>query len=431
MRKKRAIRNFAGIIFLCLIVLVFTIISFPMPNSDYNFVGFARGIDRGVEYTGGGIISYEAYSTSSLNGSASSGLDVTSTRLQRTLAEKNYSANVYKTSNSSIKVEVAFNGFDDEFNDVESIINLPSNLSFKIKDDETVYLNDNDIDGAGAYKNNNTWGVLISFTSEGQTKFTDMSSKVAENSGTVEIYIGDTVISSFSISEKYENRSIFISGGTMSNETEAKSMADRLNSTKYKYSFKQVSKVIVTKDRATVNLITSAIIYVSVFALIVIALCSRYKKLGLCGSLALFIGALAQILLMMSLPNSVLTTTSFLASLLTMVIGGGIIACLYEKMRSEYALGKKIHASVKSGFTKNYAYILDFLGLTILSIAVLLIFGTQMAKYFAGAFLIGSVVYGLCGLLLSYVFAKWYVDINPARSKGYGFKREAHIDELN
>ena len=80
---------------------------------------------------------------------------------------------------------------------------------------------------------------------------------------------------------------------------------------------------------------------------------------------------------------------------------------------------------------KNYALILDFLGLSVLTFLVLLIFGTEMIKQFAGAFLIGTLVYGICGLLLSYAFAKMYVDINPAKSRKYGFKREAHIDELN
>ena len=436
MRKKRAIRNFAGIIFLCLIVLIFTVISFPVPDSDYNFVGFARGIDKGVEYQGGAVLTYNVYSNSLLNGDAGSGLDATSSRLEKVLAEKSYSANVYKTSNSSIKVEALFNGFDDEFNDVETILNLSSTLSFKIKDDETVYLNEDDIEDVVAYKNQTSqtesaWGVIINFTDEGQSKFTDLSKKVSENSGTVEIYIGDSIISSFSISEEYTQKSIFISGGSMSNETEAKSMADRLNSTKYKYSFKQVSKVIISTQTATTNYILTAVIYAVTLLAVSIFLYVRYKNLGLCGALSLLVGALTQILLMMSIPNIVLTPISFVAGILTMIMGAGIVTTLYERMRKEYAVGKKIHASVKSGFMKNYALILDFLGLSVLTFLVLLIFGTEMIKQFAGAFLIGTFVYGICGLLLSYAFAKMYVDINPAKSRKYGFKREAHIDELN
>lgn len=443
MRKKRAIRNFAGIIFLCLVVLIFTIISFPLPDSDYNFVGFARGIDKSVEYQGGAVLTYNVYSDSSLNGSASSGLNATTTRLENLLSDKSYSANVYKTSNSSIKIETLFNGFDDEFKDVENIINLDNSLKFKIDKDDTVYLNGYDIENVVAYNNresqtsDNNWGILITFTDEGQTKFTELSTKLAENSGTVKIYIGDdsddsNVISSFSISEKYENKSIFISGGTMSDEDGAKSMAEQFNSTRYKYSFKQTSKVIISKDRANTNLILTAVIYTLTFALIVAFLYARFRNLGLIsGGLCMLIACLAQILLMMSIPNIVLSPTSFIACILTMVMGGAISSIMFEKMRKEYALGKKIHASVKSGFGKTYAYILDFLGLTSMSSFVLLIAGTEMIKQFAGAFLIGTVVYGLSSLLLSYLFAKFYVDINPTNSKKYGFKREGHINELN
>ncbi len=440
MRKKRAIRNFAGIIFLCLVVLIFTIISFPLPDSDYNFVGFARGIDKSVEYQGGAVLTYNVYSDSSLNGSASSGLNATTTRLEKLLSDKSYSANVYKTSNSSIKIETLFNGFDDEFNDVENIINLDNSLKFKIKDDETVYLNGYDIENVQAYNNresqtsDNNWGILITFTDDGQSKFTELSTKLAENSGTVEIYIGTDTnpISSFSISEKYENKSIFISGGTMSDEDGAKSMAEQFNSTRYKYSFKQTSKVIISKDRANTNLILTAVIYTITFALIIAFLYARFRNLGLIsGGLSMLIACLAQILLMMSIPNIVLSPTSFIACAITMIMGGTISSILFEKMRKEYAVGKKIHASVKSGFGKTYAYVLDFLGLTSMSAFVLLIAGTEMIKQFAGAFLIGTVVYGLSSLLLSYLFAKFYVDINPTNSKKYGFKREGHINELN
>lgn len=440
MRKKRAIRNFAGIIFLCLVVLIFTIISFPIPDSDYTFVGFARGIDKNVEYTGGSVLTYNVYSDSSLNGSVSEGLNATTIRLEKLLSDKGYSTNVYKTSNSSIKIEALFNGFDDNFENVENIINLDNSLKFKIKNDETVYLNGYDIKNVTAFNNretvtsDNNWGVLIEFTNDGQSKFTELTEKLAENSGTVEIYIGvDTnPVSSFSISEKYENKSIFISGGTMTNENEAKSMAEQMNSTKYKYSFKQESKVIISKDRANINLILTAIIYVITLIMIVTFLYVRFKKLGLLsGGLAVLIAALAQILLMMSIPNIVLTTTSFMACILTMLMGGTITSILFEKMRKEYAIGKKIHASVKSGFSKIFVYVLDFLALTSISFFVLLITGTEMIKQFAGAFLIGTLVYGLSSLLLSYLFAKFYVDINPTNSKKYGFKREGHINELN
>ena len=74
MRKKRAIRNFAGIIFLCLVLIVFSVISFNVPDTDKTFVGFIRGINLGIEYQGGTTITYKAYSNSSNNGNSGNGL---------------------------------------------------------------------------------------------------------------------------------------------------------------------------------------------------------------------------------------------------------------------------------------------------------------------------------------------------------------------
>lgn len=434
MRKKRAIRNFAGIIFLCLVVLIFTVISFPIPDSDYTFMGFARGITTGIEYKGGTVITYNVNSTSTENQNVGEGLASTALSLEQRLSEYNYSANVFKTSDSSITVQVELNGIDDECKNVADILNLDNQLAVKIANSDEVYLTGHDFKNVSAMKNEGNYGVYIEFTKDGQEKFenlTKTASEDGETSGTIEFYIGvsETPFTKLTIEETYTESAIFISG-SMSSLEEAELMAARLNSTKYQYTYTENSKVTITKEQANANLIKTAIITCVVFIAISLFLFARYKNLGLCGVLAMFIALLAQILLMLSLPGVILTPTSFIASMLTMALGGVICSLLFEAMRNEYKLGKKIHASVKFGFTKTYAYVIDALAVFAGIMLLVLLFATEMIKQFAIASLIGLVVYGLSCLLLTYLFSKFYVDINPSKAKKYGFKREAHVNEL-
>ena len=67
---------------------------------------------------------------------------------------------------------------------------------------------------------------------------------------------------------------------------------------------------------------------------------------------------------------------------------------------------------------------------TLVASIVFYIFGSSMVRYFAMALIIGSIIYGLCDLLVSYGFNKMCVNINGHNAKKYGFRREANVDEL-
>ena len=445
MRKKRAIRNFAGIIFLCLVVLIFTVISFQVPNSDYTFVGFARGINLGIQYQGGAVLTYDASSNNTASNLSGSGLDSRSVYITNLLYSKfNYSANVYKTSNSSIKLEVAYAGNYTEGDEnieeyISNILNLSNKLTITTKaiddtnetDDEIVPLTGQDLTNVDALEYNGTFGININFTDAGRQKLADLTANAGSNEETIYFYIGDYTdpFTQFTVSEKLDQSSIFISG-SMSSIEEAKVMADQINSTKYDYSFSNSSFTTISKSDANANLIKSVILAVVVFLAVAIYLYVRYKKLGLCGVLAIFIAILVQILLLLSLPNVTLSSTGFIVSVLSIMFGGVICEILFSRMGKEYAVGKKIHASVKFGFTKTFVLILDIMAMLGVIMLSLLILGSSAVHQVAIAGIVGLLVQGLSCLLLTYLFAKMYVDICPSKAKNYGFKREAHIDEL-
>ena len=100
-------------------------------------------------------------------------------------------------------------------------------------------------------------------------------------------------------------------------------------------------------------------------------------------------------------------------------------------MKKQYALGKKLPASVKFGFLNSYAFMLDIFALLVVPAFVMFLFPNTVISSFGTVLLIGLIVYTFFAILINKVFANWYVNINSKKAEKYGFKREANINELS
>ena len=96
----------------------------------------------------------------------------------------------------------------------------------------------------------------------------------------------------------------------------------------------------------------------------------------------------------------------------------------------EYAVGKKVHSSFKFGYQKSSVAILEIMLTILVASIVFYIFGSTLVRYFALAMIIGTIIYGLCALLLTKWFNRMCFDLNSNHAKSYGFRREEGVDEL-
>ena len=170
---------------------------------------------------------------------------------------------------------------------------------------------------------------------------------------------------------------------------------------------------------------------IGLFVLISVLLIVMFKTLGLIGSFAMFIGLLLQILLVQAVPEHVFifTGAALYASLLAMAIGALAVYSIFAKMHKEYKLGKILNASVKFGYQKSWKMIIDIFVLLLVPTVMGYFFGTYVVKQFAMAFMCGLAIYAFVALVLVKFFAKWLTYIS-FKNTHYGFKREAHVDEL-
>ena len=103
---------------------------------------------------------------------------------------------------------------------------------------------------------------------------------------------------------------------------------------------------------------------------------------------------------------------------------------MLEKIKQEYAVGKKAHSSFKFGFQKNYKTQLEISISYLVACIIFYIFGSLAIKYFALASIIGIVVYGFSAILIAKWFNNMCFDLYLEKVENYGFTREAHINEL-
>ncbi len=431
MKKKRAIFNFAGIIFLALVLVVLSVIKFPIPGTSNEYVGFLRAINLGLEYKGGVKITLEAKNNSTTSGlKFADGVNAHILRMQSILSENNYNSKIYSIANNNIAIEV-FGEYTTE--EILELVNntTKNNLSFKAEDSATAdaYITADDISSCYAMEYNGAYYVYMDFTDHGKEQIKALSNAVKDGNKVIYIYIGDSKFKEISgvSSEWTQSYFMFNGGSTME---DASATAGRILATKYDFSFEKLTETITTEKTAKQNLILSCVVTAVVILACLIWLVLRFKKLGLVNVLSLVVGLLVQIVMLQAVPIMTLTAPALVASLISFVLAFALVYYMLSMMAKEYAVGKKVHSSFKFGFQKSSITILEIMLTMLVASIVFYIFGSTLVRYFALAMIIGTIIYGLCILVLSRWFNKMCFDLNSNHASRYGFRREEGVDEL-
>ena len=443
MKKKKAILNFAGIIFVCVLLVVLSVFRFFVPNSSDEYIGFLRAINLGIDFKGGTTLVINAKNTNTDSVNFSVGVNAHANRIQKILDDYNYDGKVYQVAGNNLRIELYDEYNTEEIMDLISILPANNTISMRAEEDTSaqVYLTEDDLMEIYAMENSyygysssaSKYGVYIKFTAAGREKFKELTTAVAAKSDNknVYIYIGDSLFQTVPVSEAIDQDYIFINGISQLNTLDgANQYAGQLLSTKYDFDFEKVSQNIIAKADAKRSLILACSISGAIVLICLIVLIVKFKKLGLVNALALFVGLLLQIILLQAVPDVVLSSTALVGSVITFVLGFIMVYYMLEKIKQEYSVGKKAHSSFKFGFQKNYKTQLEISISYLVACIIFYIFGSLAIKYFALASIIGIVVYGFSAILIAKWFNNMCFDLYLEKVENYGFTREAHINEL-
>ena len=435
MAKKRSIWKFTILAIFIVIGLVLTFASFGVPGTVYHYNGFINSIPLGLDLSGGVSAVYQASLSSTSNTQdLNSAIESTITRLESILYDEGFSeATVVRQGSDKIRVEVPNLTDTSELFDV---IGEPASLyitldsSFNVNNPTGDYVSGEDISNVYVSYNqeDSAYGVVLEFTSTGSDEFAAITEEAANNSSTIYVFIGNDDPLSLTATEKITGGSTFISGGSIVDYESAKAYSMQIMSGTFSAKLTLTESNVVSatlgKDALLYGLIAAG---VAIFIVMVIMFL-RYGELGLLANVSLVIYIILMCFFLQAIPFVQLTLPGLAGIILSigMAVDGNVI--IFERIKEEYASGKKIPLSVKNGFKKAFWPIFDSNITTIFAAIILYILGTASIKGFAITLLLGILLSMFTTLVVSRYLVKWYLPFNSTNAKRLRLKRSKNLN---
>jgi len=422
MNKKTAIKRLIFLGLVILIGIVLTVVSFPMPNSTYDYKGFANAISLGLDLKGGVVAVYDCEEIEGIEGNFDEKMNATVSRLSSLLTSKGYTeAVVTRQGSNQIRVEVP------DVSNSKALLDMigePAELEFKSSEDGDALLTGNHVKNVKAGMNDaGEWGVSVDFTPEGAVIFAQMTEEAYNNSqAPIYIYLDGELISQPNVQAVISGGTTFISGSY--DEESAEAFAMQILSGTYSVSLGVSTCEVVSatlSDGAISKSLIAGIIGLAIMLLIMIVF---YRDLGLLASLAMILNVILMMFFLMAVPYVQLTLPGIAGIILSlgMAIDGSVI--IFERIKEEYASGKRMHNAFNDGFKRSVNAILDGQITTLIAAIVLAILGTGSIKGFAIVLLIGICISLFTSLIVQRGLLKIYLSLNSKNPKRAGLERE-------
>ncbi len=424
MNNKIAKTNFILLACIAVLLIVFCFVPFDLPYSTNTFRGFARAINLGTDF-GDGTMAVYTVEKADFYSKAESDMTADAVHVVQNLINDVYGDGKAEiVSGNKIKITVPDTAIDGRV--------LVTMLEMKAETgaDAETFITGNDIKKAEYRMNGTTHGVYITFTKEGKEKFARLTRTAASGSGSINIYLNKDYDNgqAISISEEITTGYAFISTSSKSN---AKLYATQINNSKYglnltmEGSANMVHSTLATWQKAMFITASMALILGSVIYLIV-----KYKQLGLVSSLAMIMFALISIITFSLVPQIRLTIASYVGMVLGYVLTFTCMLMLLNTCSKEYAMGKKLPSSLKSGYKKAVMPIIDTLIVAMVICLVAFIFGNVAFVGLASTLSIMILACALTVLGIMRWFIFMYLSINPGKGQLVNFVRKEGVNEI-
>lgn len=446
MTKKRSIVKLCIVTALTLIGLFLTFFSFVIPGTNTTFKGFINAINYGYDLNGGVLAVYESLDKDITGYDLENRVETTVDQLNKALGG-NRGFNVTK-QNENVRIEVSDVYLKDVNNkianagytDIFALIGSEHDIIFSIENDyqkakENPTVTGEDILSCG-YKYQNQWVVEITFTEQGKKDFKALTQQVVDGGDSAKLYM-------------------FVdgtdkTGGGMPIQSSMSTLLlpfeNQLGAEAWALSLSVLAKPLVLSqvscDVINAGLNTSTTVFfgneasLMVCALVLIAvgavtfLCVRYRVLGSLATLAMGIFMAVYSFLLQSIPLVVMNLNGVVGTLITFAILFAGIVTIFERIRKEYAIGKKIPNSVNSGFKKNVLPTLERYVFVLIVCAIMFIVGTPALKAIAVTLFIGLFVNYFTLFACLFGICKIYLPINSTKKQYYNLKREGVKREI-
>ena len=451
MTKKRAKTGFIILSIVLAIGLFLTFCPFYVSFNYSTFNGFFNAVPLGTDLAGGKYSIYEC-SLNEFNGAIDfdKEMDKTVSALQGTLNNMGYrSAVVTKEDGNKIRVETAnyadLGAVDSYIGTYASIYitnqkeKTDSEDGFDVANPSGTYISTKHISHitnnfAGAAS---TFNIMINFNEEGTKLYKEITKLASETdgSGNVYVYVIDNNGEAVEVNNgknyielecKEESKDSFLgfssSGFTSSNSANLYTLPYIVATYGVKMEIQETEEITPVLGQAALTCIIIASFVSLAVAILVLAL--RYGDLGLLAGLNTIFFVVIGMFLLQAIPGIVINMGSLIALVITyfMLFNGFIV--IFEKVREEYKLGKKLPLAVKGGFKKGIWPVADMSIIAAVFGLVLCFFGATTFKSIGFILLSGAILSFVTLYFMTKLTCDWYVILNNKNAKRLHLEKE-------
>lgn len=276
-----------------------------------------------------------------------------------------------------------------------------------------------------------SFGVYIEFDDLGTKQYKELTKSVASNGNTVYFYDteGNKLGNLAEISREVSSGTTFMAISSLNTEHAANMYAVNVM-----MGTKDVKLVLKENSETSAFLGYNTIKYVAIslavaFVCIIAFMIIRYRDLGLISMLSGLINIVLYLFLLQALPIVTLSISGIIGCVIGFALTMLCNVIVFEKIRKEYAKGRKIPLAFKLGFKQSLFDILDVSCIAAIASLVMYFIGFDILKSFAIPLFIGAVLSMLSSLCITRLFTKWYLPLNSTKESHLALKKETSNEE--
>lgn len=402
------------------LVGVMCFVSFPIGKTK-QFNSILSNIGKGIDISGGYYVVLTPEGTS--GESTAEDLEAAMVILRQRLDDKGYTEAVITVQDGN-KVRVEIPQIDDDGTVLE-VIGQTGNLTFQDYTHKEWLNGEEHIKSAyvSTDRENGGYLIVLNFTDKGVSKFAQATTAVKDMSDKkLYIYLGDSLISSPTVSETINNTQATITG--YGDYEEALSIASVIDSGRLPINY-TVSESRAISSKLGENAINNSVIAGAIGLLIIfVLLLVLYKGMGLAADVSLIIYVLLYIIFLAIVPGVQLTLPGIAGILLSIGMAVDANIVIFERVKEEFQMGKTVRASIKQGYRRAFITVFDSNITTIFAAIVLWILCPGTIKGFAITLLIGIVLSLFCGVLVTRWLIELFLPVTSDEQKFLKLKRE-------
>jgi len=247
----------------------------------------------------------------------------------------------------------------------------------------------------------NTWETGFVLSQDAAKRFSDFTGSHLQ--GRLAIVLDGKVLSAPTIQAQISDQGVITGAST---QQDAADLALNLKAGSLPASVKYEQENTVGPSLGADSIRDGFVAGIAGVLAVIVAMLIYYKRSGINATLALILNALI-LIACLSAFDAVLTLPGIAGIILTIGMAVDSNVLIFERIREELRAGKAVIPAVDAGFGKAFLTIIDTHVTTVVSCAILFLFGSGPVKGFAVTLVIGLAANVFTAVFVSKVIFDW------------------------